>query len=109
MSASDVSFLDLPREAIAEAMGRLKDQRTLQVTLLTVLSATRFRILTDGGSVPTQRPRPGCGKSGSFWHLLECYGLRTCVVSGPYVVPSLAYLAQVPVATAPSPWGDPTV
>ena len=107
-SASIIAFLDLSREAISEAMDRLKDQRNQQVTLLTILSATRFRILTKEGLVPTQCPRSGCGKKDSFWHLLECYGLQTSVENGPHVVPFLLYLAQkIPAVVTPIPWGDP--
>ena len=107
-SASIIAFLDLTREAVSEAMDKLKNQRTQQVTLLTILAATRFRILTKEGLVPTQCPRPGCGKRDSFWHLLECYGLQTSVEDGPHVVPFLLYLAQrIPAITAPVPWGDP--
>ena len=107
-SASIIAFLDLSREAISEAMDKLKDNRLQQVTLLTILSATRFRILTKEGLVPTQCPRPGCGKRGSFRHLLECYGLQTSVEDGPHVVPFLLYLAQkIPAAATPIPWGDP--
>ena len=107
-SASIIAFLDLTREAIGEAMDRLKTQRMQQVTLLTILAATRFRTLTKEGLVPTQCPRPGCGKKDSFWHLLECYGLQTSVENGPHVVPFLLYLAQkVPAVITPVPWGDP--
>ena len=107
-SASIIAFLDLSREAISEAMDRLKDHRLQQVTLLTILSATRFRILTKEGLVSTQCPRPGCGKKDSFWHLPECYGLQTSVEGGPYVEPFLLYLAQkIPAATTLVPWGDP--
>ena len=107
-SASIISFLDLSREAVSEVMDRLKDQRIQQVTLLAILSATRFRTLTKEGLVPTQCPRTGCGRKDSFWHLLECYGLQTSVENGPHVVPFLLYLAQkIPAVTTPIPWGDP--
>ena len=107
-SASVISYLDFSREAITEAMDRLKDQRAQQVTLLTILAATRFKILTKAGLVPTQCPRPGCGKKDSFWHLMECYGLQTSAESGPHVVPFLVHLAKnIPVLIAPVPWGDP--
>ena len=70
-SASILSYLDLTREALSETMARLKDNRLQQVTLLSVLAATRFRIITKGGLVPTVCPRPGCGAKDSFWHLIH--------------------------------------
>ena len=90
---------------MGEAMDRLKDHRTQQVTLLSILAATRFRIITKEGLVPTMCPRPRCGKKDSFWHMIECYRLVSSVECGPYVVPLLLYLARnIPAVLVPCPW-----
>ena len=100
-SASIISYLDLSREAIQEALTRLRDNRSHQATLLSILAATRFRMLTKGGLVPTTCRKSGCGKRDSFWHLLTCCQLMTSVECGPYAVPFLVYLAQKAHATGP--------
>ena len=98
-SASIISYLDLTRGALSEAVDRLKGDRLQQVILLTILAATRFRVITKGGLVPTACPHPGCGAKDSFWHLLHCYELETSVECGPYVAPFLIYLARkIPAA-----------
>ena len=90
---------------MSEAMDRLKDHRAQQVTLLSILAATRFRIITKEGLVPTMCPRPGCGRKDSFWHMMERYRLVSSVECGPYVVPFLLYLARnIPAVLAPCPW-----
>ena len=104
-SASIISFLNITREAVAEAMARLRDSRAQQVTLFTILSIARFRILTKSGLIPTMCPQPNCGKKDSFWHLLSCYGLISSVECGPHVAPFLVYIAQKAHTTCPPiPW-----
>ena len=106
-SATIISQLNLTREIIREAMTLLRGEREHQVNLFRILSATRFRILTKGGLLPTICPRPGCFRRDSFWHLLQCYQLTNSVECGVFAVPFLTYLARKTVTTRPPrPWLD---
>ena len=104
-SASIISYLNLTREAINEALTQLRDERHHQVTLLSILAATRFRIPTKEGLVATVCPRPQCGKKDSFWHLIACYKLIESVECGAFAAPFLVYMARKTHTACPtSPW-----
>ena len=104
-SARIIKELDLTRAVIAEVMNTLKDERNSQVTLFTILSATRFRTFVDKQMHPTVCPRPGCTQRDSFWHLVDCNKLRTSVDRGADSALFLVHLARtMHIDSAPRPW-----
>ena len=104
-SASIISYLNLTREVVKEALEQLKGDRSHQVNLLAILSGTRFRMVTPSGMQPTTCPRLGCQLRDSFWHLLTCYSLMDSVECGPFAVPFLVYIARKTATSVPKqPW-----
>ena len=91
-SATLLVGLQLTRDTVKEALDKLQDDRGAQITLLSVLSATRFRIYSHGRALPTK-----CGKCrvhpDTFDHMLRCYVLQESLVRGPGAVNFLVELA----------------
>ena len=104
-SAKIIIELELTREIVAAAMATLKYKRALQVTLASVLGATRFKRAFHGVLVPTRCPhfRHGvlCGREDSFAHLLDCYNLRGRMKRGVESVDFLVEMAKKVVTTSP--------
>ena len=108
-SASIISYLDLTREVVREALEQLRGDRSHQVNLMAILSGTRFRMITKGGLLPTICPREGCQCRDSFWRLLTCYSLMDSVECGAFAVPFLVYIARKTTTSCPKqPWFVPS-
>ena len=93
-SAVIIVDLELTRGVIQEALGRLREDRAAQVTLASILSATRYRIYSHGRRLPTR-----CGKcrnaQDSFGHMIRCYALEGEVARGSQAVEFLVKMARV--------------
>ena len=93
-AADIITQLDLTRELVQEAMDELRDERTAQVNLASILTATRFKTLTKSGVVPTKCPKKLCFSRDSFWHMLECYQLGPSLRRGVEAVPFLVLVER---------------
>ena len=95
MSAKIITELRLTRQTIAEAFVMLRGKRKQQVALAGVLSATRYKILTEGKVHHTKCPRTYCYECDSFDHMLICYKLTESVQRGGGAAPFLVKMAEV--------------
>ena len=104
-SAKIIIELQLTREIVAAAMAVLQRKRELQVTLISILGATRFKRAFHGVLVPASCPhfRHGvlCGREDSFSHLLDCYNLRSGIKKGAESIDFLVEMAKKTVTTSP--------
>ena len=75
VSARIITDLELARRIVRMAMSVLREGRGAQVTLLSILGATRFKTFFRGVLVLTRCPhawgRVACGFENSYGHLLE--------------------------------------
>ena len=75
-AARIITWLQLSRAMVKEALGSLLGNRAAQVALVAILGATRFRVHHRNRGQPTR-----CGKcrhvEDSVDHLLRCYDLLT--------------------------------
>ena len=104
-SAKIIIELQLTREIVAAAMAVLQRKRDLQVTLISILGATRFKRAFHGVLVPTRCPhfRHGvlCGREDSFSHLIDCYNLRGGLKKGAESIDFLVSMARKTVTDTP--------
>ena len=90
-----VHQLQLTREALRKALDLLREDRAAQVNLLGILSATRFKVLTNKGLFRTKCPKKLCFSRDSFQHMTDCYHLSGRLAKGTEVVPFLVHMARV--------------
>ena len=95
ISASIITVLNLTRTIVKETLGALRDNREDQQNLLGILGATRYKTFHQGGMYHTVCPKMGCYQRDTFWHTIECHGLREIVCPGPGAVPFLIEVARV--------------
>ena len=92
-SATIITRLRLTRDNVKEALKGLKEDRAAQITLVTILGATRFRIHRGGRTLPTR-----CGRcrhiQDSFDHLIRCYELTQDYQTGDQSVDFLVKMAR---------------
>ena len=92
-SASIITGLELTRSVVKEALQKLCPDRAAQITLMSILGATRFRAYAGGRPLPTR-----CGnckvREDSFTHLLHCYSLVSLYKKGAQSVDILVTLAK---------------
>ena len=101
MSAGLITDLRITREVVSEAMSVLRGDRAAQVTLVSILSATRFRVHYDGRVLDTVCE--GCKvRKDSFEHMLQCYALTGQLRRG---ADSVKFLVQMAKKTKLSPPG----
>ena len=104
-SAKILIELQLTREIVAAATSVLQGKREHQVTLISILGATRFKRAYHGVLVPTRCPhfRHGvlCGREDSFSHLLDCNNLRNGIRRGTESVDFLVKMARKTVTASP--------
>ena len=72
-SAAVMVQLGLTRDVIRQALQQLEGSRPLQVTLCTIICATRFKYFEKNKIFPTTCKK--CGAEDSFDHLVLCAGL----------------------------------
>ena len=94
-SAKIMTMMGLIRSVVAEAFVLLRGKRLQQVTLASVLSATRYKVLTESKIHPTKCPRTYCYAQDSFDHMLQCYGLTEFIQKGDGAAPFLARMPRV--------------
>ena len=68
--------LGLTRRTIKETLKRLPYCRPLQVTLCSIICATRFKFYENGRLLSTVCQRKESGMVDNFDHLIDCTGLR---------------------------------
>ena len=104
-SAGIITHLELTREIIHSAMSMLSRDRAAQVTLLSILGATRFKTFFHGVLVPTRCPHvlggEVCGTEDSYEHLLRCHGLRIHERKGADSLDFLVMMARRAVPAIP--------
>ena len=92
-SATIITKLGLTRGIVKEALRELKSVRAAQITLGTVLGATRFRLYQGSRRLATR-----CGKcrhvEDSFDHMLRCYDLMGEYQTGANTVDFLVTMAK---------------
>ena len=80
VSSEIITRLELTREIVGLAMSALRRERAAQVTLLSILGATRFKTYFHGVLIPTRCPhtwgRVACGQEDTYQHLLICYKIQ---------------------------------
>ena len=80
VSSEIITRLELTREIVGLAMSALRRERAAQVTLLSILGATRFKTYFHGVVIPTRCPhtwgRVVCGQEDTYQHLLICYKIQ---------------------------------
>ena len=94
LSATIVMCLGLTRSVIKEALAQLSHDRHLQVTLRSILGATRFKILVRGRVYHVECPHTMLYMQDSFGHLLECFPLQQDVQFGADAAPFLVQMAR---------------
>ena len=99
-SATIIVDLKLTREVVQEAFSVLRGDRAAQVTLASILGATRYRIYSHNKRLPTR-----CGKckvrQDSFAHMIHCYALEEDVARGDQAVKFLVKMARITKTTPP--------
>ena len=102
-SAKIIVELRLTRDVIAAATSALQRKGELQVTLASILGATRFKRAFHGVLAPTRCPhfRHGvlCGREDSFSRVLDCYNLRSRIKRGAEPTDFLVEMAKKTVST----------
>ena len=90
-------LLGLGRPLVRRTLDSLKDSRVDQVTVCSIICATRFKFY-DRGTPNTLRPTscPVCNRNriDSFDHLVECTGLRNIPRNAEFIPDYLRELAQ---------------
>ena len=97
-AAMVIKYLGVTRPTVEEALKILRGERRVQVNLLRILSATRFRVLTKGKIYHTKCPKRYCFERDSLRHLLECYELTPWVEVGVDGVQFLVRMARASLA-----------
>ena len=99
-SAAIITELRLTRETVKEAMRSLQRDRAAQITLATILGATRFRVYHGGRRLATR-----CSNcrhvEDSFHHLLRCFNLTEDYQTGAQSVDFLTKMAKRAIARSP--------
>ena len=98
VSAAVILKLNLTREIIASALPRLRMGHEEQVNLISILCGTRFKYYSQGMLVLTWCPNTFrgevCARNDSFNHLVNCYGLKQHLKTGPDAAGFLALMAK---------------
>ena len=104
-SAKIIVELQLTREIVAAATTGLQGKREHQVTLISILGATRFKRAYHGVLAPTRCPhfRHGvlCVREDSFSHHIDCYNLRGGLKKGVESIDFLVRMARKTVTDTP--------
>ena len=97
-SGKIITRLQLTREIVYMAMSVLRNERAAQVTLMSILGATRFKTFFHGVLVPTRCPRllrhRACGLEDSYVHLLQCYRIQRLERKGAEPLDFLVEMAR---------------
>ena len=64
---------NLDRQIIKDCHIAMSDSRGLQVTMNSIVGATRFKTLAKGKLMRAKCPRPGCGAQDSWGRFQDCY------------------------------------
>ena len=93
-----ITRLELTREIVGMAMSALRRERAAQVTLLSILGATRFKTYFHGVLIPTRCPhtwgRVACGQEDTYQHLLACYKIQHLERKGAESIDFLIKMAR---------------
>ena len=98
-SAGIILRLKLNRAIIQEALSKLRAKHAAQINLLSIICGTRYKYYHQGLLLPTQCPNKynrvrECGITDTFNHMLNCYGLRIHLKTGPEAVDFLVMMAK---------------
>ena len=93
-SAQIITSLELTRDIVEEALHELRGERRAQCNLLDILSAARYKTITNEGLMDTHCPLQACRARDSFAHMLGCYDLIPHLEKGPSSTSFLLRMAR---------------